>query len=82
MSPEKKEDTCENKKIEPETPPAKSSATDEIPEQAAQEIHINYEDSPIPQRNRKIHPRQIIPPVPEGEEEESDNTPSPPVELD
>ena len=82
MSPVKKVDMCEKKKSEPETLPAKPSATDEIPEQTAQEIHINYEDSPISQRNRKIHPRQIIPPVPEGEEEVSDDTPSPPVELD
>ena len=82
MNPKKKEDMCENKKSESEMLPAKSSGKDEIPEQTAQEIHIHYEDSPTPQWNRKIHPRQIIPPVPEAEEEVSDHTPSPPVELD
>jgi hypothetical protein len=82
MNPEKKEARCENQESERETLPSESWKTDDVPEQAAQEINVHYEDSPLPQRNRKIHPRQRIPLVPEGEEVVSDDKPSPPVELD
>lgn len=72
---------CRNKKSEPETLSENSKATNEIPEQTAREIQIHYEESPVPQRRREIHPRQIIPLVPEAKEV-FDETPSPPVEID
>jgi len=75
---------CEKKNSESETlQPSKSSADDETPEQTAQEIHVNYLDTPPPAPpERKIHPRQILPLIPEEEEEVSDETPSPPVRID
>ena len=75
---------CEKKKSETETmQPSKSSANDEMPEQTAQEIHVNYIDTPPPAPpDRKIHPRQRIPLIPVEEEEVSDETPSPPVKID
>jgi hypothetical protein len=75
---------CEKKNSEPETlQPSKSSAVDEeTPAQTAQEIHVNYLDTPpTAPPERKIHPRQILPLIPE-EEEVSDETPSPPVKID
>jgi hypothetical protein len=82
MNPEIKEDTCENEKPEPDVPTENSLQTDETPAQTAQEIYIQYQDTPTPQGNREIHPRQTIPPVPEAEENVCDDTPSPPVEID
>ncbi len=76
---EKGEDMNENKKSKPVTP--ESLSTGEIPKQSRKAIHARYRRSPSPRPDKKIHPRQKIPPVPEGEEV-PDNTPSPPVELD
>jgi len=63
--------------------PAKESpTTGNLPVQKVEEVHVDYQDSPPPApRTRQIHPRQVIPPVPEGEYR-PDETPSPPVELD
>jgi hypothetical protein len=59
-----------------------SSQTSELPEQAGKEVTANYRSTPPPPRHdQKIHPRQPIPPVPEGEEV-ADADPSPPVELE
>jgi hypothetical protein len=79
----KTEDMSKNKKAEPETPPpSESSATGEVSEQSAKEIQVHYRPAPSPPPpDQKIHPRQIIPPVPEGEEV-PDDTPSPPVEIE
>ncbi|HEX8735737.1 MAG TPA: hypothetical protein VF721_10465 [Pyrinomonadaceae bacterium] len=74
---------CEKKNPEAEPPPSKSTVKDEPPEQTAQEIHVNYLDTPpAAPPGRKIHPRQILPLIPEEEEEVSDETPSPPVRID
>ena len=72
-----------NKKSKPVTPPpAESMSTGEMPKQSRKKIHVDYRPSPSPPPpHQKIHPRQKIPLVPEGEEV-PDNTPSPPVELD
>jgi len=59
-----------------------SPKTGELPEQAGKEVTANYRSTPPPPRHdQKIHPRQPIPPVPEGEEV-SDEAPSAPVELE
>jgi len=62
--------------------PSKSLDTGKMPEQTGQEAQIKYKPSPAaPSFNREIHPRQPVPPVPEGESV-PDKCPSPPVELD
>lgn len=54
----------------------------EMPEQSPTEVNVTYTPAPTPRpRDQRIHPRQIIPPVPEGECS-PDHTPSPPVDLD
>ena len=75
---------CEKKNSEAATPqPSNSAVNNEPPEQTAQEIHVNYLDTPPPSPpERKIHPRQILPLIPEEEEEVSDETPTPPVKID
>lgn len=72
-----------NKKSKPLTPsPSESLSTGEMPAQTGNEVQIKYRPSPSPPPpDQKIHPRQKIPAVPEGEEV-PDNTPSPPIELD
>lgn len=63
------------------TPP-ESPETGELPPQSEKEVRVPYWDTPPPPPpGHDIRPRQIIPPVPEGEEN-PDDTPSPPVELD
>jgi hypothetical protein len=63
-------------------PISESLSTDEMPKQSEKEVHVNYEPSPShPPPGQKIHPRQKMPPVPEGESVE-DDAPSPPVDLD
>ena len=72
------------KKHHPPRPPLPddSLSTGKLPEQTVEEVHVIYEPSPPPApRNQRIHPRQVIPPVPEGEPR-PDETPSPPVELE
>ncbi len=65
-----------------ENPPSKSPLTGELPEQSDKEVRVPYWKTPPPlPPEKKIHPRQIIPPPPEGEEI-PDDTPSPPVELE
>jgi hypothetical protein len=74
---------CEHKKSEPATPQtSESSTSDKEPDQSAREVKVNYRNSP-PARppGKEIHPRQIIPAVPEGKEV-PDDTPSPPVEIE
>jgi hypothetical protein len=79
---EKGESMSENKKSKPVTPPpSESLSTGEIPKQSRKAIHVRYRRSPSSRPDKKIHPRQKMPPVPEGEEM-PDHTPSPPVELD
>jgi hypothetical protein len=71
-----------NKKSGPLTPPSEPLSTDEMPEQSGKEVHINYTPRPAPPPpDHKIHPRNQIPPVPEGEEV-PDKTPSPPIDID
>lgn len=72
----------ENKKSQAENSCDTFTEAEETSEQAAQEIHVNYDETPTPHWDRQIHPRQKIPPVPEGKEEIPDKTPSPPVDLD
>jgi hypothetical protein len=56
--------------------------TGELPEQTGKEVTIKYRPSPSRQPfDRKIHPRQPAPKVPEGEEV-SDEDPSSPVDLE
>jgi hypothetical protein len=63
-------------------PISESLSTDEMPKQSEKEVHVNYEPSPShPPPGQKIHPRQKMPPVPEGESV-GDDAPSPPVDLD
>jgi hypothetical protein len=63
-------------------PATESPAAGNLPEQTVEEVHVIYQDAPpSPPRGKRIHPRQVIPPVPEGEHR-PDETPSPPVELD
>jgi hypothetical protein len=72
---------CEKDNPEPATP-EKSLPTDELPEQTGKEVRARYWKSPAPlPPEHKIHERQPIPPIPEGEEV-PDETPSLPVELD
>jgi hypothetical protein len=62
--------------------PSAPLSTGDLPIQSPKKIQIRYRPSPSPRPpDKKIHPRQKIPPVPEGEEVPDEN-PSPPVELD
>jgi hypothetical protein len=80
---EKDQDVCEEKKSEPPAqPPSDPMASGEMPEQTEKEVHVEYNRLPsTPPPGQVIHPRQKIPPVPEGEDV-ADASPSPPVELD
>lgn len=73
----------EKEKCKPLTGPASESiSTGELPKQSGKEVQVHYDPSPSPPPpDQKIHPRQKIPPVPEGEKV-PDNTPSSPVDLD
>lgn len=73
----------ESKNCEPLTQsPPEPLSSGEMPEQSGKEVIVHYRPEPAkPKSVREIHPRQKIPPVPEGEEV-PDDTPSPPVELD
>jgi hypothetical protein len=56
--------------------------TGALPQQEGKEVQIR--SHPLPNKNmqeKKIHPRQPTPPIPEGEEV-SDDDPTPPVNLD
>ena len=53
----------------------------EMPPQKPGEVNVRYRPSPPPGGDRKIHPRQTIPDVPEGEKV-PDPTPSPPTKPD
>lgn len=69
-------------KSEQVTGPVSEPSPGELPKQRAKEIHVHYNPSPPPRPpKQKIHPRQKIPPVPEGEKV-PDTTPWPPVDLD
>jgi hypothetical protein len=71
----------ESEKPEPARSP-ESLPTGELPEQSGKEVRVPYWDSPAPPPvGHEIHPRQYIPPPPEGEEV-ADDTPSPPVGLE
>jgi hypothetical protein len=72
---------CDDKKPEsiPESP--ESMITGNLPEQIGEETQGELVAKPDAQAGSKIHPRQIIPPLPEGEHV-PDDTPSPPVDLD
>ena len=57
-------------------------STGELPEQSEKETDVpHWKSPPPPPPGHKIHERQYIPPVSEGEEV-TDDTPSPPVEID
>jgi len=60
-------------------PPGLSSS--EIPAQESTEANADYESQPASVRIGKIHPRQPVPPMPEGEDV-ADDTPSPPTKID
>ena len=62
--------------------PSKSPLTGELPKQSEREVRVPYRKWPPPlPPDQEIQPRQRIPEPPQGEEV-SDDTPSPPVELD
>ena len=61
-----------------ESPDSMSSG--ELPQQKSKEKKISLHSlPPLPLPDKKIHPRQVIPPVSEGKET-PDHTPSPPVD--
>ena len=54
----------------------------EMPQQLSRETDVPYHRKPAPgSKNKKIHPRQKLPPVPKGKDR-PDDSPSPPVDLD
>jgi len=54
----------------------------EMPKQTSKKKKISFHSlPPLPLPDKKIHPRQAIPPVKEGKEI-PDNTPTPPVDPD
>ncbi|MEO5782651.1 MAG: hypothetical protein ABIQ07_05230 [Ginsengibacter sp.] len=64
---------------------AKNKEEDEInssdmPPQRATKTHVNYRDKPVTS-NRKIHDRQPLPSIPDGDSV-SDDCPSPPTKID
>jgi len=62
--------------------PPDSMSSGEIPKQSAKKKKISFHSlPPLPLPERKIHPRQVIPPVKEGKEI-PDDTPTPPVDPD
>jgi hypothetical protein len=57
-------------------------STGELPEQSEKEVHVPYWKSPPPLPvGQEMYELPYIPLVPEGEEV-TDETPSPPIELD
>lgn len=65
-----------------ECPSEKSARTGELPKQSEKKVRVPYQKWPPPlPPDQEIHPRQRIPEPPPGEEV-SDDTPSPPVELE
>lgn len=70
-----------NNKKQPNHPEPDSITSSDIPEQEATETQVNYQPSPATSSIHKIHPRQPLPPIPEGDEV-SDDCPSPPTEID
>jgi hypothetical protein len=79
----KRKEMGEKDKCEPVTEPASEPvSTGELPRQKGKKVQVDYSPSPPPPpKDQKIHPRQKIPPVPEGEKV-PDKTPSSPVDLD
>jgi hypothetical protein len=62
--------------------PPEPLSTGDVPEQTGKEVVVHYRPEPAkPPGVPKIHPRQKIPPVPEGEKI-PDQTPSGPVDLE
>ena len=54
----------------------------DIPEQTGKEVNIPYSSTPhATPKDKKIHPRNKMPPLPKGEDV-PDDQPSPPLELD
>ena len=54
----------------------------EMPKQTSKKKKISFHSlPPLPLPDKKIHPRQVIPPVTKGKEI-PDNTPTPPVDPD
>jgi hypothetical protein len=69
-----------NSKDKEECPDPMSSG--EMPKQSSKKKKISFHSlPPLPLPDKKIHPRQVIPPVTEGKKT-PDNTPTPPVDPD
>ena len=59
-----------------------SMSSGEMPKQTSKKKKISFHYlPPLPLPDKKIHPRQVIPPVTEGKDI-PDNTPTPPVDPD
>jgi hypothetical protein len=73
---------CEQNKEKPENHKASSAMdTGDLPKQTEKEAQAEFHSQPSAKPSNEIHPRQFIPPVPNGADI-PDDTPSPPVELD
>lgn len=69
-----------NKKKQGKQNDADAITSSEIPQQRATKTHVNYKDKPAT-ATHKIHDRQPLPPIPEGEDV-TDDCPSPPTKID
>jgi hypothetical protein len=69
MAGKKKEATSEEKGI------------NKVPEQVSAEIVISYKKIPQKTKLKKIHFRQVMPPVKEGNKV-PDETPTPPIQIE
>lgn len=73
---------AKKKKSKDKQEPPESMSSGELPKQASRKKKSSFRSlPPLPLPGKQIHPRQVIPPVNEGEEV-PDITPTPPVEPD
>jgi hypothetical protein len=69
-----------NKKKQAKTKENNDVTSSKMPQQRATKTHVNYLDKPATSTH-KIHPRQPLPPIEEGDTV-SDDCPSPPTTID
>lgn len=79
----KKEKNIFEKKVSGKKQPSSDAlSSGDIPKQSSKETKVPYVSLPTPlPPGKKIHRRQVVPPVPEDREVPDDN-PSPPVDPD
>lgn len=59
----------------------KSKNVEALPDQVSKDVSIKYDKVPTEKKAKKIHARQVLPPIEEGKKV-IDSTPTPPIKVD